>query len=92
MQISFDSLIDPTQFTESVAILIAVILVLSLYASIKLRSMLGMFGFMGLIFSLLASFIIGLPLLWFWLMVLVESVVLALAATAYVRASARGKY
>lgn len=92
LQIEFDSLIDPSAFTTSVAMLIGVILILTLYASIQLRSMFGIFGFMLMIVTLVGSITVGISFLWFWITVLVESFIIFLAATVYVRASARGKY
>lgn len=91
MQIPFDSLVNPPYITEGIAMLVAVILIILLYASIQLRSMLGMFGFMLMIIAFIATFTVGISLLWFWLTVCIEVIILSLAATVFVRASARGK-
>lgn len=91
MQTSFDSLIDPTVLNEGVAMIIVAVLAMSLYASLRLRSMFGIFGLMLMVVALIASFLTTFPLLWFWLTVLLEFFILVIAQITYTRAATRAK-
>lgn len=89
LQTSFNELIAPDFLTTELAIVFAIVLFSALYASIKLRSMFGIFGWMLMIVALMVSFFTNLQLIWFWLTVIAEAFILTFASIAYARAAAR---
>lgn len=89
LQTSFDALVSPEFLTQELAILLAFVFVSMLYASLKLRSLFGIFGWMLMTVALMVSLFTNLQLIWFWLTVIGESFILTLAAIAYTRAAAR---
>lgn len=92
LQTTFDSLIDPTVLTEGIAMLLVVFIAISLYASLRLRSMFGMFGLLLMVIALIGSIISTFPLLWFWLAVSLEFIILTIALIVYTRASTRANH
>lgn len=90
MPTDIGSIIQPEVLTVELAVILAVILFSMLYGSIKLRSMLGMFGYMLMVITLILSFITQLQFLWFWMVVILETFILVLASFMYARMAARG--
>lgn len=73
-----------------VSIFITALFAIFFFGSLKLRSMFGMFGLVLLIVTLLASVFTNLPLMWFWVAVVIEAFVMLLASITYTRMAARG--
>lgn len=73
-----------------VSIFIATLFAIFFMGSLKLRSMFGVFGVVLMIATLITSVFTDLPLIWFWIAVVVEAFVLLLASITYTRMAARG--
>ena len=89
LQTEFDSLINPELLTQELAILLVGLLIAMLWASIRLRSMFSLFGWMIMIVVLMVSIFTNLQMLWFWIAVIAESFLLTLSMIAYFRQAKR---
>lgn len=91
LQTDISTLISPGVLTVETTIIVSVLLVIMLYASLKLRSLFGIFGFMLMIVAFMLTIVTSLDLLWFWLITIAEAFIIVLASLAYTRMAARGK-
>ena len=66
MAIEFTELVDPTTLDVSLALIIISILFISIWVSIRLRSIICSFMFMLMSIILIFTFVTNLEFIWFW--------------------------
>lgn len=81
LQIDFTNLASPEIFDSSLAFLISITMGTIAWTAVRLRSP-AIFVVWALTFSvLILTFITSLPFIWFWILILLNSIVIAVSAS-----------
>ena len=83
LQLQFNNLVEPEVLTEGLAIIIIAVIVLFAYLGYRLRNPVIFFMWFLLVTVLVFTFVTNLSFLWFWIMLILSS--LTVAITAIVR-------
>ncbi len=81
LQIDFTNLASPEVFDSSLAFLISIMLGTIMWAAVRLRSPAVFAVWTITVMALILSFIIGLPFIWFWVLMLLNVIVISVAAS-----------
>ncbi len=81
LQIDFTNLASPEVFDSSLAFLISIMLGTISWIGVRLRSPAVFVVWTLTIMTLILSFIIGLPFIWFWVLMLLNVIVISVAAS-----------
>lgn len=85
MQTNIHTLLNPQVLSIELVLVISLFLAIYLFASLKLNSIIGMFGFMVMVVCFVSFIMKDLELLWFWIMAIIESFLILLASIQYSR-------
>jgi hypothetical protein len=81
MQIPFENLVSPGEFTGGLATLISILMGVIAYAGTKFRSP-AIFAVWSLGFMvLILTFITSLPFVWFWIVMLLNALTISVSAS-----------
>lgn len=78
LQIQFSELINPSELTMGLAVILAAIMLGTLWAGFKLRHASILFMFMVQLFVFVFSILTNLSFLWFWITVLLSGITIAM--------------
>lgn len=67
LQTGFGSLIDPASLTIELSIVVGTLLIVFMYASVKMRSAISMVALSFSLIILMATFVTQLSFFWFWI-------------------------
>lgn len=73
----FSALIEPNQLTTDLALIIFMFFIMFAYLGFRLRNGLILFSWMLSIIVFILTFMIELPFIWFWIMIMITSIIIS---------------